>query len=236
MPSLSRTLALLLLVTACSRAEKSTTDAVTGSGNAPAATGVAAVDPRVARADSARILGAPDATVWVVDVSDYQCPYCAQWHRSVFPALEREFVSTGKVRFAFVNFPLPSHRHARLAAESAMCAGAQGKFWEYNAGLFGSQERWSPLPDARPVFDSLATAAGVDVAAWRGCVDEGVMRDMVSADLDRMQQAHVNSTPTFFVGDQLLVGAQPIEVFRAAIERELAAKRAATGTDSSTAP
>ncbi|HEY0971910.1 MAG TPA: thioredoxin domain-containing protein [Gemmatimonadales bacterium] len=226
MPTLSRTLALLLLVAACNRGEgvppDSAPDATTGG-----AASAAAVDPRVARADSARIMGSPDATVWVVDASDYQCPYCAQWHHGVFPALEREFISTGRVRFAYVNFPISSHAHSMLAAEAAMCAGAQGKFWEYHDGLFDTQQQWSPMADARPVFDSLATAVGLDLAAHRSCVDEHVMREMVRADAARMDQAGVNSTPTFFVGDQLLLGAQPIETFRAAISRALAA----TGAD-----
>ena len=104
-----------------------------------------------------------------------------------------------------------------------MCAGAQQRFWEYHDRLFATQDRWAALDDARPVFDSLAAPAGLDVAAHRACLDEGVMADMVLGDADRMERAGVNSTPTFFVGDQLIMGAQPIEVFREAIARALAA-------------
>jgi protein-disulfide isomerase len=231
MPPFRRALALSLLLVACTSAETPAPgadgEASTGSTASPS------FDPRLAVADSARILGPADAAVWVVEVSDYQCPFCRNWHEQVYPALMREFVEPGTVRFAYVHFPLPSHRHAQLAAEAAMCAGAQRRFWEYHDRLFATQQQWAALDDARPVFDSLVVATGLDAAAHRSCVAEGVMRDLVRADAERMERASVNSTPTFFVGDQVIVGLQPIEVFREAIARALAATgRDTAGADS----
>ncbi|HEU4630029.1 MAG TPA: DsbA family protein [Gemmatimonadaceae bacterium] len=203
--------------------------------NAPAATVAAsapadsALDPAVARADSSRIQGSATAPVWVLEVSDYQCPFCKRWHDETYPQLVREYVNTGKIRLAYVNFPLTSmHPHAQLAAEAAMCAGSQGKYWPYHDGLFATQERWEGLPDARAVFDSLATAAGLDSAAFATCLSSHAMREIVAADQARMEQAGVRATPTFFIGNTKLEGAQPIEAFRQAIDAAL--------SDSTSAP
>src|ERR1700686_2285156 len=169
-------------------------------------------------ADLARIQGNPNAPVWVIELADFQCPSCKQWHDETYPVLRDEFVRTGKVRLAYINFPLAQHQFAWPAAESAMCAGAQGKFWEMHDALFNTQSKWEALPGPAGFFDSLARAQGVDVARWRQCVQSGKMKAWIQADHDRAQTAGAASTPSFMIGDKLLVGAQPIEEFRRAID------------------
>src|SRR6266513_638137 len=71
----------------------------------------AAKDSDGVKADLARIQGSPDAPVWVIEVSDFQCPFCKQWHDETYPALRDEFVRTGKVRLAYVTFSLAIHAH-----------------------------------------------------------------------------------------------------------------------------
>jgi protein-disulfide isomerase len=178
----------------------------------------AARDSDGVKADLARIQGSPNAPVWVIEVSDFQCPYCKQWHDETYPVFRDEFVRTGKVRLAYVNFPLAQHQYAWPAAESAMCAGAQGKFWEMHDALFNTQSKWEALPAPASFFDSLARAQGVDVARWRQCIQSGKMKTWIQADHDRAQTAGAGSTPSFMVGDKLLVGAQPIEELRRAID------------------
>ncbi len=175
-----------------------------------------------AAADRGRTQGAPGAKVWLLMVSDFQCPYCKQWHDESYAALAREYVASGKARAAFVHFPLDQHAQALPAAEAAMCASAQGKFWPYQSALFETQGRWGAMADARPVYDSLATALGVDLARFRSCTASRVMRALVEADRDRMQRAGVRSTPSFFVGDQQIAGAQPTAAFRQALDAAVA--------------
>src|SRR5687767_12237043 len=199
-------------------------------GDAPqtAAPPRASTDSLTARADAARIQGSPSAPVWVVEVSDFQCPFCKTWHDSVYRALRREFVTPGTVRLAYINYPLPNHQNALPAAEAAMCAGTQGRFWEMHDGLFDSQETWAEMPNAAPVFDSVARAAGVDVAAMRRCIDQGSVRALIQADAERAQEFGVQATPSFIIGGDVLIrGAQPIEAFRRAIAQKLAARPAA---------
>jgi protein-disulfide isomerase len=186
-------------------------------------TQVSATEPDsivVARADRARILGDSTAPIWIVVVSDFQCPFCKVWHDQTFDALKREFVQTGKVRLAYLHFPLPQHQHAQRTAELSMCAGAQGKFWETHDAIFDAQREWTPMPPGSPYFNSLAARTGVDTIALRRCVDSRMMQTIVDGDLERGRAAAVASTPTFFIGDtERLEGAAPIEAFRAAIEK-----------------
>jgi protein-disulfide isomerase len=189
---------------------------------------VSAPDPDGVKADLARIQGSPTAPVWVIEVSDFQCPFCRQWHDQTYQKLRNEFVRTGKVRLAYINFPLAQHAHAWPAAEVAMCAGAQGKFWEMHDALFASQAKWEALPTPASVFDSLARVTGVDVARWKQCVQSGKMRPWIQADHDRAQTAGAASTPTFIIGDRILEGAQPIEVMRVAIDSALAKSKKLT--------
>jgi len=225
-------LCTVLLALACtpangSKQTDSRTTTRTDTATVPAAV-VQPADSDAIKADLARIQGSPTAPVWVIEVSDFQCPFCKQWHDQTYKKLRDEFVKTGKVRLAYVNFPLGQHAHAGPAAEGAMCAGAQGKFWEMHDALFTTQEKWASLPSSAAYFESLARTTGVDLPRWRQCVQSGKMRPWIQADHDRAERAGAASTPSFMIGDQILVGAQPIENLRSAIDSALAKTRKTT--------
>ncbi|MGH7717424.1 MAG: DsbA family protein [Gemmatimonadaceae bacterium] len=217
----------LLALAACGSTETARGDTSAAAASAApkdSATGGAPADEFLARVDRARIQGSESAPLWIVEVSDFQCPYCAEWHKTTYPQVKREFVNTGKVRFAYINLPLQTHRHAWPAAEAAMCAGAQGKFWEMHDAIFDAQLRWAPLDNAAVTFDSLAAGVGVDMAQFRECVTSRRTRPLVQADYERaVREAGVNSTPTFIIGTVIAQGAQPIETFRRVIESQLGA-------------
>jgi protein-disulfide isomerase len=178
-------------------------------------------------ADKARIRGAQTAPVWLVEISDFQCPFCKQWHDQVFATIDREYVKTGKVRLAYLNFPLSRiHPNAQAAAEAAMCAGVQGKFWELHESLFISQPRWAELKSPIAVFDSLARAAGVEPKGWSNCMTTHATAKLIEADRDRSTKAGVESTPTFFIGDRALAGAYPADSFRVIIDQAIAKAKA----------
>jgi protein-disulfide isomerase len=175
-----------------------------------------------ARADNARIQGAPGAPIWIIEISDFQCPYCRQWHEETYGQVKRDVVDAGTARFAYINFPLPGHRNAWPAAEAAMCAGVQGRFWEMHDALFHSQRRWADLSDPGVVFDSLGTSIGVDIGRLRSCVASHALRPLIQADYDRAVEAGVNATPTFKVGDLTLDGAVPYADLRRAVDSAMA--------------
>ena len=180
-------------------------------------------DPRVLVADTNRIMGNPSAAVWLVMASDFQCPACKYWHDTQAPEIMRDYVGTGKVRFAYINFPLDHlHPHARAAAEAAMCAAAQGKFWGIHDRLFAKQEEWAAATDPTPLFLQLATESGVDTAAWSTCLADDVMVPVVDGDRTRGRTGGVDQTPYFFIGDRKVGGAIPAAQLRPILDSALA--------------
>ena len=185
------------------------------------------------RADRGRILGDSTASVWIVMASDFQCPWCKRWHDETFQPIVQNYVRTGKVRMAYLNFPLGMHRNAVPASEAAMCASVQGKFWQLHDALFAEQEKWGELPDAIPTFDAMANRAGVAMPAWRECMSKHSTTNLIAADRDRARSAGVKSTPTFFVADRRVEGALPFAAFRDTIEMVLRKTPAAGGAPKS---
>jgi protein-disulfide isomerase len=188
----------------------------------PATNGQAATDPLVAHADSARIRGNPAAKIWMIIASDFQCPYCKMWHDSSDLTIRRDYIDNGKVRLAFVNFPINSHQNAIPAAEYAMCAAAQNKFWETHDALFASQEKWAALPDPKAALEQAAGSAGVDMAALRSCVSAHKMLPLIEADREKAARAGVRATPSFFVNNQTLEGVIPTAELKKALDAALA--------------
>jgi protein-disulfide isomerase len=210
MPRIHQSFALVLaLGAACTRdANRSaSTAAATRTANGTVASAVSAADSISQRADRGRILGDTTAKLWVIMASDFQCPYCKQWHDARFSQLMQNYVAKGRIRLGFINFPLSQHQNALPASEAGMCAAAQGKFLAMHEALFATQAKWETLRNPKPVFDSLAAASGVNMPAYTACVSQHLTVPLIEADHDRWATAGVKSTPTFFVGRQMLQGA-----------------------------
>lgn len=215
--------AAALLLSACSNSER-TRPASAGPGTAQAASVAAPADTTsiAARADRSRIRGDSTARIWIVIVSDFQCPFCRQWHDEVFPSIVREYVESGRVRLAYVHLPLGNHQNALPAAEAAMCAGVQGRFWEMHDAIFRTMGRWAAMPEPHTLFDSLAAGLGVTRSPYRSCIETRATRALIESDARRVSDAGVAATPTFFVGEEKIEGAAGLADFRAVVERVLA--------------
>jgi protein-disulfide isomerase len=156
--------------------------------------------------------GASEAKLTLVEISDYQCPYCARHARDTYPQIEKDFIATGKLRYAMVDYPLRNHPFAFKAAEAATCAEGMGKFWEMHDLLFQHQNALNP--ETLPAYAELV---GLDRAAFEACLKEG-RQESVNADLQQATRAGVSATPTFLIGwldsgDQL----KPVDVIRGAV-------------------
>jgi len=172
-----------------------------------------------------RTKGSPAAPVTVYEMSDFQCPYCRKFALETFPLLERSYIATGKVRWVFVNFPLTSvHPNAVAAAEAALCAGKQGAFWAVHDLLYQHQDTWAPLKEPGPFLLSLADSAGISKPALLACVRAPGTQGEVRADADGAERSGAGSTPTFYIEGGLLVGAQPLPVFKQVLDSIYAVK------------
>ena len=121
---------------------------------------------------ASRSKGSVSAPVTVYEMSDFQCPYCKRFTELTFPVLEKEYVATGKVRWIFINLPLVSlHPNAVPAAEFAMCAAREGKFWPAHDILYRRQEVWAPLKNPAAFLLSLADSLKIPRARITPCLD-----------------------------------------------------------------
>jgi protein-disulfide isomerase len=170
-------------------------------------------------ADAGRIQGSTSAPVWLVEISDFQCPYCAQWHEQIYPAIKRDYIDRGIVRMAYVHLPLNIHPNAGPAAETSLCASMQNRFWPVHDKLFETQQRWAPMQNPQSFFDSLAIASGVNEQTYRNCMGNGLMKRVINGDQTRASAAGVTSTPWFFIGNEPIRGLAPLDAYRQAIER-----------------
>jgi protein-disulfide isomerase len=171
------------------------------------------------------IQGAREAKLTLVEFSDYQCPYCARHTRETYPLIEKDFIATGKVRYAMIDFPLRGHPFSFKAAEAATCAANKGKFWEMHDLLFENQNALNP--ETLPTY---AEQLGIDRGEFEACLKEG-RSDAVNADLQQATRAGVSATPTFMIGwlvegdrlkpAEVIRGAQSYENFERVIQKLL---------------
>lgn len=162
----------------------------------------------------AAIKGTNDAWVTVVEVSDFQCPYC----KRVVPTLKQIEEKYGAdVRVAFKHNPLGFHNRARFAANAAECAGEQGKFWEMHDTLFENQRQ---LEDAN--LEQYAGKIGLNVGTWKSCYSNKKYDGKITGDQRSATSLGARGTPAFFINGRFLSGAQPLPAFVEVIDQELA--------------
>jgi len=217
--------ALLITATAATTACGQT------QGAAPAAGASVNPDSLLARADRGRMKGAEGAQVTIIELSDFQCPYCREFAAGTYRQVDSAYVRTGRARILYINLPLSTHKEAFPAAEAAMCAGAQGKFWEMHDRLFATQREWSGQADAVQRFERIAGELRLDMAAWRDCTANDRTASLIVADAMQAAEARINGTPTFILngrgGQRALSGAVPFDQFAREMDAVLAGQPAA---------
>jgi protein-disulfide isomerase len=171
--------------------------------------------------------GEAEARVTLVEISDYQCPFCSRYTRDTYPQVENEYIKTGKVKSVFLDLPLESlHNAAFGAAKAARCAGDQGKYWEMHDRLFANQKTLEP-------WNPHAEAIGLDVAVFETCVGGTKHDDAIRRDMAEAQKLGITGTPAFLIGrtdpksSKLTVaaalrGARPFADFKTEIDKLLA--------------
>jgi protein-disulfide isomerase len=166
-----------------------------------------------------RSKGSPTAPITVYEMSDFQCPYCRSFALETFRALEKEYISPGKVRWVFINFPLTSiHANAVAAASTALCAARQGAFWPVHDLLYTHQDTWAPLKEPGPFFLSLADSAGISKPKLLACVKSPATTSEIRYEAEGAERSGAGSTPSFYIEGGLLTGAHPLPLFRQVLD------------------
>jgi protein-disulfide isomerase len=160
--------------------------------------------------------GPSSAPVTIVEFSDFQCPFCGR-EAPVIEKLMKEY--QGKVRLVFRHYPLDFHPFAEKAAEAAVCAADQEKFWEMHDKMFSNQQKLA-VDDLKGYAKSL----GLDSAKFDRCLDSGEKKPQIEEDQKAGSQAGVNGTPAFFVNGIFVNGAVPYEQIKQTVDRELKRK------------
>ena len=166
--------------------------------------------------DDDPFIGPEDAPITIIEFSDYQCPYCKKWHDEVLDRMLANY--PGQIRFVYRDFPLISiHPGAAPAAEAADCAGEQGSYWPFYQALFSM--KYDLTTEA---YQQYAAELGLDMQAFAECLADRRYEPEVMGDYNYAVNLGVSSTPTFFINGIPIVGAQPYEVFKQLIDKELA--------------
>jgi protein-disulfide isomerase len=166
--------------------------------------------------------GSLKAKVALIEFSDFQCPFCGRYARESSPAIQKEFVDSGKVVYVFRHLPLQAiHPFAVKAAQAAECAGMQNQFWPMHDLLFQDQHA---LDSAN--LRVYAQRLGLDLAKFGDCLDAAP--DILGPDIAEARRIGITSTPTFLIGAiqadrtvevlSRINGAQPLEVLRTTLE------------------
>lgn len=160
--------------------------------------------------------GPATALVTIVEWSDFQCPFCSK----VIPTLDEVSKTYGdKVRVVWKDNPLPFHPRAEPAAELAREARAQkGEkgFWAAHDLLWKNQQK---LGDEDLL--GYAKELSLDVDKVKTAIAEKKYSASITADQDLADDLQASGTPHFFINGRRLVGAQPLEKFKAVVDEEI---------------
>ncbi|MEY2665644.1 MAG: hypothetical protein RLZZ480_749 [Candidatus Parcubacteria bacterium] len=145
------------------------------------------------------VKGNPDATVTLVEYSDFQCPACA-----AFQPVVKQLIDTygDKIRFEYHHYPLPIHNFSQQAAIAAEAAGQQGKFFEMHDKLFENQKEWSTSPTPQAMFIKYANDLGLNVEQFKTQLKSSELRDAVKSDFRKAQELQLTGTPSFFLNGE----------------------------------
>jgi protein-disulfide isomerase len=182
-------------------------------------TGAAASEPsRVPRPAADDIsFGPANASLSVIEYSDFQCPFCAEY-ATILKTLREKYGD--QVRFVYRFYPLASHPYASIAAKAAYAASLQGKFWEMHDLLFENQKEWSESDDPRPYLNAYATSLGLDLDKFHADADAQSTTDFIRRQATEGKQGGVTHTPWLVVGDSVVL-PRSLEEFDKLIQEAL---------------
>jgi predicted DsbA family dithiol-disulfide isomerase len=160
------------------------------------------------------VRGKSNAPVTIVEFGDFQCPYCRRAEDTLTEVLAKY---PDQVRLVFRNFPLENiHDNAAIAAEAAVCADRQGKFWPMHDAMYQAQ---TTLTEAG--LTQKAQKIGLDMTKFATCRADPAVKSSIAADVQAGDQLNVVGTPYFLINGRPLGGSVPAQQFETVIDDEL---------------
>jgi protein-disulfide isomerase len=169
-------------------------------------------------------IGNANAPVEVTEFGDFECPACGNFSTITEPDVRKRYVTTGKVLWRFVDFPLSGHRNTWQASRAAACADEQGKFWEFHDALYQTQDQWNGEVTGNPdkYMKQLGKQLGLNTGSFDQCVDSKKTQAKIQAHWALANARKVMQTPTFVIGDKQVPGAMNYDQFAKLIDEALA--------------
>lgn len=165
-------------------------------------------------------VGSENARVTVEEYSDFQCPYCARAAKIMDPKIEEEYVADGRVKLVF--HPMTQiGQESVWAAEAAECANDQDRFWDYHDKLFDNQHGENQGAFTIDNLKRFAEELGLDTQTFNQCLDSHKYEALVKAETQDALKKGIESTPTFVIGEQTVVGPGSYDDLKTVIEAEL---------------
>lgn len=166
-------------------------------------------------------VGELNAPVGMVIYSDYQCGYCAKWAAESLPTILDKYVETGELRIEYRDIMFFGE-NSRQSAELGVAAGKQGKYQEFHDAIFSEGKTAKDADFSAKGVEKLAERIGVDLEQFTADAARSDTAALVQKNHDEASSLGVTGTPTFIVNGQPIIGAQPLDVFIEAINKELA--------------
>lgn len=166
------------------------------------------------------VLGDNHAKVTIVEFADFQCPFCGEWQKTIFPEIKSKYIDTGKARFVFMGFPFLG-AESYQAAEAASCANEQGKFWEYHDKLFTSQKGENEGTFSYDNLKKLGLELNLNKMEFNSCLDSKKYQSKNEQDLTAATNYGVQSTPTVYINGSKIEGIMPFVEYQKLIDAEL---------------
>ncbi len=170
-------------------------------------------DPRMAD----RSIGPADAKVVVTEWFSLTCSHCADFQKTTFPEVRAKLIDTGRIRYAWRDFPLD--QTALTAAMVARALPAE-RYEPFITALLASQDRWAFARGVNSTEElaKLAALAGMPRATFNATVADAGLKQAILVTQAEGEKAGVTSTPSFIINGKVTSGAVPYEAFARAVE------------------
>ena len=177
--------------------------------------------------DGAPILGDPNATITIIDFSDFQCYMCARYVKSTEPIIKENYIDTGKVNLIYKHFPIRGF-DSMGASLAAQCLNDQGRFWEFHHMLYHNQGRidsgWVNTENLKILASQID---GINMEDFSSCFDNKKYKNYVENDLELAKKYQFKDSPSFIIlnsdgtDPEFLSGAHPFPSFEHIIDKKL---------------